>query len=132
MSWSNKYLGIGFNDKFEGFDRDIDCWGLASLIYLRELNTKLDIYSDIKWHESDRIAKQINDEKNENKWLKVENPIDFDLVVLSKKQGANHLGIYIDGGYILHTSRKIKSQAVKINDLKLNGWQTIDFYRYND
>lgn len=100
----SKYLGIPY--KKGGRDRGgVDCWGLVRLFYDQEYGVLLPAYIDHGGRREEYIRKGIEELAAEA----VTDPQEGDLVVISVGGRPSHVGVWLDGGKVLHILRGCES-----------------------
>lgn len=109
--WSNKYLHIPFVEKGR-LETGADCWGLARIIYLKELGVQLpsfDEYTDTEDVES--ISQMIKDNQQASQWKLVEPGQEemFDIVVFRMMGAVMHIGVVAKQGWMIHCQRGINT-----------------------
>ncbi|MES0879705.1 NlpC/P60 family protein [Roseibium sp. SCP14] len=106
MSWSNKYIGV----PFEEFGRDwsgADCYGLVVLVYGVELGIELTSYVGeyVSCEERAEINGLFNQAIDFGPWNEVEGPAQtFDVALFRRGQTAAHCGLVVGHGQLLHVS----------------------------
>ena len=121
MSWANRYIGIPeleFGRAIEG----CDCWGLACLVYARELNITLPSfagqYAGVEEHEE--ISALIGREQSRAIWRL--NPAGevapFDILIFRRGPWHSHVGIAVTETLMLH----MQGQA-RIEHFNSGEWQ---------
>ena len=113
MSFWGKYIGVPFVDG----GRDIagfDCWGAIWLAY-RERGIKLPSYGEVSALDLRRVAREI--EGGQEKWYRVEEPREFDVVLLRlyNRRWIGHVGLMVDGRRMLHTEKASAAVVVPLN-----------------
>ena len=120
MSWSNDYVGTPFLDLGRS-DEGCDCWGLASLVYARELKIALPCYSEAYASTTeDAEISELLKGRNASPWLstKTASPAricSFDLLLFRRGSADTHIGIAVNDRIMLHMalgdSAKVESHA---------------------
>lgn len=120
MNWYEKYMSVPFVDKGREMD-GADCWGLARLIYKDELGIELPDYLDAYEHTLERkaISLHISDVYEKN-WVKVEEPKEFDLVIVDISGVPMHIGIVTKKDHMIHCSRDVNTAH---ESLKTSRWK---------
>ena len=96
----------------------LDCWGLVQLFYKREYDKNLPDYTAVYENTKDlRIAKTIIDQK-EKHWKEVKTPKEGDVILCRMNNHPMHVGIYKDGGFMLHIEKGNNASIENINGLK--------------
>ena len=93
MNWASTYVGIPYADRGR-FLSGCDCWGLARLVYRRELGIKLPSYVGdyISSTERAEIDDLIGAAEVTERWRLVEQPAPFDLILLRRGRLRSHIG----------------------------------------
>ena len=105
-SWIDDYLGKAFQELSYGPDT-FDCYGLVWHVSQHQAGVTLPRFDDIEYQAA-RINAEVCHQASLQDWLKVDQPQDFDVVVLRKAGESNHVGIWleVDGGKVLHATRR--------------------------
>ncbi|MBN8294741.1 phage tail protein [Rhodobacter sp. NTK016B] len=118
MSWSNRFIGIPFEDL--GRTRTgCDCWGLACVIYQEELHISLPDYVGdyASAEEHAEIASLISGAKSSPLWLPVDGPaIAFDIAVFRRARYETHLGIVVRHGIMIHMAGEDQAKLARYAD----------------
>lgn len=104
MAWSDRYVGIPYEDHGRDILVGLDCWGLVMEVYRNELGVKLPSYSDRYVTAADRelIARIMQGDAA--KWTRVPGrPVAFDLVLMEMAGWASHVGLVVTEGWMLHS-----------------------------
>jgi len=110
MAWSDKYIDIPF--KPDGRDRSgLDCWGLVCLIYKEQLNIELPSWSGVFKDQSIGCLKQVARSMaiERDRWVKVDKPEPFDVILLRTGMYVWHVGCVIDSTRMIHVMSGINS-----------------------
>ena len=104
MSWSDRYIGIPFQD--HGRARTgCDCWGLAWLIYRDELGTTLpDYLGYTSAEEQAEVDALFNGAATSPLWHRITGPAaqPFDLALFRRGRLVTHLGIVVGRNLMIH------------------------------
>lgn len=106
----DKYIGLPYQENGRT-EQGVDCWGLARLIYARELDIELPDYSDLytgSWDE--QVTKLINYHKDS--WHQVDKPVVGDLCLFNIYGEPAHIGVYCGENKFIH-SRDGKDTVVE-------------------
>jgi len=123
----------GYSDlcfKERGRDRDgVDCWGLVCMYYKDVFNLNLQDHLDCYETTKDpsiveRMSEQIGDP-----WVDVLAPKQGDVVLCRMASRPMHVGVYIDGGFMLHIESGNSPVLEKIKCLKWTK-RIAGFYRH--
>lgn len=102
MRWSDAYIGLPYRD--QGRDsHGVDCWGLARMVYARELGIELPSYAGAYASASERseIDGLITGARRVS-WTRVAAPGAFDLLLFRIAGQRSHIGIHVGAGRMLH------------------------------
>lgn len=130
MSWSDAYIDIPF--KPDGRDRNgLDCWGMIYLIYRERLGIDLPDYSGIFTEQTPASLKRVARimAKERDKWLKVEVPDVYDVVMLRTGIYTWHVGLVIGPRYMLHIMSGINSVVEEFTGMQWKN-RVEEFRRY--
>lgn len=120
----DKYVNIPFSHKGRDFN-GCDCYGLVWLIFKTERNITLPNFLDIDYscglEDRDNQIEQQYIKQLKQGWVSADAPYKrWDCLIFytdSRKDIADHIGLYIGDGKFLHTSRKLNDTVVvKLND----------------
>ena len=122
-----KYIQIPYKDRGRSFD-GCDCFGLAILIYRHEFNRELVdvIYATAEDREA--IARLINTNAPTIDAQPVDAPEEGDLVLMRNAGVSAHIGVYLDGGMCIHTSRHYGTCCERVDGPRLRG-KIAGYYR---
>ncbi len=130
MAWSDKYIGIPYVDRGRGFD-GCDCWGLARLVYARELGIALPSYTGAysSAEEAAEVAALLDTRNRMQTWQQVSTPRTFDLILYRHGRLSTHVAIVIDDCRMLHIQ---SDDAAKVESVDDPRWQArlVGFYRH--
>lgn len=128
MSWWNKYVGLPFIDKGRG-EKGGDCWNLVMQVYKNELGIELPSYDEEyeDTHDKGNCARIVVEEKS--KWIDVDKPQEFDVIITRIRGVPMHVGIVTKVGSMLHCSQGIGTVHEKYTSTR---WKTniIGFARH--
>lgn len=111
MIWSNAYIGIPYVD--QGRDMaGVDCWGLARLVYGRELGITLPSYTEgyTTAEEAEEVAKLIASQATVS-WGPIDEARPFDLLLFRQGRHGSHIGIAVTRRLMLHVARGDQSKV---------------------
>lgn len=124
------YLGKPWVSGAEG-PGAFDCWGLARAFYRTNYGIEL---SDHLQRNAECVAECLRLGRAEiasPDWFEVTHPRTGDLVALSKNRAMHHVGIYFfQGRSVLHAMPGSGVVFQRIPSLKINGFQTFQFFRH--
>jgi cell wall-associated NlpC family hydrolase len=131
LNWSDKYINIPF--KCDGRDRSgCDCYGLVCLVYRERLGIELPDYNGVFTDQSidtlKFVAKVMTVERE--KWQRVTDPQEYDMVMLRTGKFTWHVGIVIDNRRMLHITSGIDS-CVEEHTGRYWGNRVEEFRRWN-
>jgi cell wall-associated NlpC family hydrolase len=124
---ASKYIRIPYLDKGRSFE-GCDCFGLVILIYRNEFNRELADVMYATAEDRETIAKLIDVNAPTIDAQPVREPEEGDLVLMRNAGAASHIGIYLEGGLCLHTSRKYGTCCERIDGPRLK-WRIAGYYR---
>lgn len=128
-SWTNRYIHVPFADKGRS-EQGCDCWGLARLIYLKELGIELPTLLDYR-DTLDRPTIAGLYENESLNWVSVpfgsEQP--FDVVVMTMLGFPMHIGVVQRSGFMIHC---LKGVGTAVVNYKSRQWakRVVGFYRH--
>lgn len=120
MTWARKYIG----------STPKDCWAFVREIYQAELDVFLPEYAGIMIGDIGKIAKTMELASESSTWNRINHPIDFTVVAMSKGKAIHHVGVYTsaDRGKVVHSLEGTAVVANDWNQLKKVGFQRIEYY----
>lgn len=117
--WPGRYVGIPFLDK--GRDRaGIDCWGLAKLIYQEELSIILPTFDGYSDGSDPSQIEPLTTMGLADLWEEVDNPREFDGIVIRLAGHPVHIGVMINPGEFIHS---LKGRDVAIDRVENMIWK---------
>ncbi|WP_029066569.1 NlpC/P60 family protein [Labrenzia sp. DG1229] len=122
MSWSNSYIGIPF-EAFGRAQTGCDCYGLAVLIYARELGMQLTSYVGdyVSCDERRELDGLFSSAIEVGPWRKVEGKaLAFDIALFRRGVTAAHCGVVISDGVMLHVQGE---DQVKVESYRTGPWK---------
>ena len=128
-AWSDKYLGIPW--RYGGRDREgIDCWGLVSLVYLKELKIELLDFDSIGSSYSNACQSYLTSGLMDN-WVSRETPIEYCIVLFNWRGEPYHVGVWTQG-HVLHVLESGDSNCIDldyfVNQSRM--WSIRGYYEY--
>lgn len=133
MSWSNSYIGIPF-EEFGREQSGCDCYGLAVLVYARELGMQLTSYAGdyVSCEERQELDGLFSNAIEVGPWRKVEGKARaFDIALFRRGETAAHCGVVISDGVMLHVQGE---DQVKVENYRTGPWKhrLLGHYRHVD
>lgn len=133
MSWSNSYIGIPF-EAFGRAQTGCDCYGLAVLIYARELDMQLTSYVGdyVSCDERRELDDLFSNAIDLGPWRKVEGPAEpFDIALFRIGPTAAHCGVVVSDGLMLHVQGE---DQAKVENYRAGAWKhrLLGHYRHQD
>lgn len=131
MTWWNKYIGAGFQEKGRGPDF-FDCWGLLKHIYQYDHPKAFILpgYEELYESTSDRdtLGRVIFDERQKG-WAEVPAPQEFDAILLRMRGVPMHVGIVTRAGHMLHCAHGIGAVHERFDSMRWSS-KVLGFFRY--
>lgn len=115
--WWNNYISIPFAEKGRSI-KGCDCWGLVRIIYKNELGINLNSYDDEYINTADKDTVNAAIEMERGRWISVESPREFDVVVMNMKGLPMHVGIVTRDGFMLHCAKGVNTSHERYNGIK--------------
>ena len=127
--WSNKYIGIPFQEKGRDFS-GLDCWGLVRLIYDQEFDIKLPSFAEQYNDTNDSEHLQDLIAQYKEGWEPCEAQ-EGHLVLFRLLGAESHVGICIDETRFIHVR---ENQSVVIENLDSPMWKNriVGFFKYKE
>lgn len=126
--WVNNYIGIEFEVKGRTFE-GCDCWGLASLILLKEYAIDVSSCESPYQNLDNHIHLENIIEEGKVDWKQVNTPKEGDLILLRVNGYPMHMGIVLGNNYFIHIMKGMNSVIEKYNgrtwEKRISG-----FFRY--
>ena len=130
FGWVNKYVGIPYKSKGTSINEGLDCLSLVELIYKEKFNIHLPFNEHLETENNlETVGCAISKEKQ--KWIKLDGPENFCVVLLKICNFPVHMGIVLDDNHMLHSLKGHNSAIERFDSFK---WKNrIDgFYRYKE
>ena len=117
----NKYIGIPFKQK--GYDFEgVDCFGLVHLFLKEEMGMEIPMFKQYDVFEDPiEVARQFNLNVPLIAGDVTTSPKFGDMALFKFRGVANHIGIYVGNGRVLHAMRGTESACESINSVRLKG-----------
>lgn len=104
MSWADKYIGTPFLNKGRS-KAGFDCYGLLREVYRNELGIDLPHLADDYGNCSDGETIEPIVDSQRDRWMKVEAPMELDVILINLKGFATHVGVVLSDHRFLHIMR---------------------------
>jgi len=129
--WAINYIGKPWEYGAQGPDT-FDCWGFTRFVQFEHFNIELPFISVPKdWMES---KYEIEHNAERALWVKVETPIEGDIVLMARNKVPVHIGITIFANNKLGVLHCAQGCGVVFQDpigLRSAGWGGLTYYRRN-
>lgn len=106
----NDFIGIPYAEHGRDYT-GADCWGMVFLYYRDVLNTPVPSYEvemSSREFRPKAISPLVMAERDAN-WTQTQTPKQGDVVVMRNGMHEGHVGIYLDGGLLLHSDGEVNS-----------------------
>lgn len=103
-----------------------DCWGLVRAVYRDFLGIKIAPWGDLQ-----QDTMHLGADKEVLNWTRIEIPVSLALVSLSRNGQVSHCGVYLEGGFILHSMQTKGVLVSSLQTLQRLGFKHADFYAHN-
>lgn len=121
-----KYSRIPWKDRGRDF-RGCDCYGLVRLILREELGKEIpDFFYPTASDSKNADLIDLNKKTIEAQEVRV--PQEGDIVLMKKNGIPNHMGVYISGGFVLHSDKRMGVCCERVGTWNLRG-RIEGFYR---
>ena len=111
-------IGIPFLSKGRDPLVGLDCWGMAMMTFRRFGHEVPDF--DVACDDALKIGRNFNDELSSGRWTRIEEPEPGCGVAMAidlrMPDFVQHFGVYVGGGKVIHTLRKVSSCTFSIHD----------------
>lgn len=126
MNWSAGYVGIPWTEQDTGRS-GTHCWGLVRLVYAGELAIDVEDFGAA----ADRAANAATIEERRKlwPWREVAAVKPFDIVVYKVGRLADHVGIMVERGLMLHVAKGRMSEVASIRSAQWRD-RIIGFHRH--
>lgn len=126
----NDYVGIKWLPGGRDHNEGLDCWGFLVHFFHEEM--KIELKEQYPWlpGETKKIMGAMGDAIESNMWVRIEEPEECAAVALSMGGAIHHVGVWHQGG-CLHATKNVGVVYHDMSGLKRNGYQRVEFYRYN-
>lgn len=113
MSWPDRYMKIPFMDGGRAMS-GCDCFGLVRLVMNDQCGILLPSYGEISARDLAKIAVSMEADAQSEAWIPVEQPREFDVVVMRwfARPQTGHVGIMVDDRRVLHTEERTGSPVI--------------------
>lgn len=127
MEWWSGYVGLPFESRGRG-PHAYDCWGLVRAVYLDRLGVDLPSYGEISATDLARVARKMEDSKNDG-WVPCgPEPLAVVLMTTSATgRRISHVGVMVDENRVLHIMRTTLAVVVPVRHYSVSG--RIEGYR---
>jgi len=127
--WSEQYIGAPWRYGAAGPDA-FDCWGLVRAIYAGQFGITVDAV-DIDAYRplAVRHAFERSDERSKWREIHLGKALEGDVVLLSHGYHPHHVGLWLDGGGVLHAVEGAGVVFQSRQSLTLHGWNLLNAYR---
>ena len=131
MHWAIDYLGKPWVSGGRGPDC-FDCWGLVCDIYQKQFEIELSPFEGYNPKDLRRTNEEIEKQGVLGEWIKLDEPEDNCLVLMSKNKAFHHIGIFIDidGGKVIHACDGANVLIQHFHKVELSGFVKFAFYRH--
>ena len=131
MNWTDKYTGIPFLYDASSFD-GCDCWGLVRLVYQNELGINLPDYFRALRDNTVAYLRRVHQaaEAEAKRWVRVESPREFDVVLIRKGAINAHVGVVVRSSYFLHCDEGVWTRVERC-DAPIWRHRVAGFYRHD-
>ena len=100
--WASRYIGIPYL-YLGDTEKGADCWGLVRLILRNEYKINLPQFYHSETRNVYRIQQSIKENVGSSTTPALQNYQAGDIILMQIRGVICHIGIYADGGYMLHT-----------------------------
>lgn len=106
-----------------------DCWGLVRYWYGSYLGIDLpSVLVDVR--DTLSVARHIKNAQDGSDWSPLVTPEPNCVVAMGKGSVITHVGIHVDGGYVLHCSSEAGAVVVQALSAIERQWPTTRFYKH--
>ncbi len=117
VDWE-KYEKIPFAEKGRSLD-GVDCWGLLQIIYREELGIELPSYLECYNETSERQKlSELVEEQATNYWRDVDDPKEFDVIIMKIHGFESHLGLVVRKGVMIHCEEGVGVSIVRYDGMR--------------
>lgn len=110
-----------------------DCWGLVRHVYRVYRGVELDKVTPDRY-DTRALGATFFGNPAFRQWARVDTPKHLDLVTMSRisKIDMHHCGLWMfnDNGSVFHCAERIGVLRSSMQELKMNGWQNLKFWRF--
>lgn len=127
----NKLVGLPWREGGKTPQEGFDCWGFFRWYNLHILKRKInEKYECSCGNIRTMVEKASQAFCQKSEWVKINIPENNCAVALSRNKRIHHVGIWFNGG-CLHALQDIGVVYNDIRQLKRNGFNTVEFYKYD-
>lgn len=119
--WTNNYIKIPFKDRGRTEEEGVDCWGLARLIYKKELGIDLPVLEGYHSCSNRSEVEKTYYQESASHWCDVKKGCEkpFDVIVLRMLGVPMHVGVIVQKGMMIHC---LKGRGVVVEDYNSSIW----------
>ena len=125
--WAAAYIGLPWAADGEGPDA-FHCWSLFRHVQQQRFGRTLPVIPNPD--DLLALARSLRDHPERRRWVLTRTPHEGDLVLLRQARYPIHVGLWIDGGLVLHCLRAAGVVAQSTTSLAIHGWQIEGIYRF--
>lgn len=124
MDWTAKYLA-------QTWEQVGGCWGLYQRCVEDRFNWILPLYPAISIMDMRFMVNVIKKQSEQPYWQLTDEPMEGDCVVMSSVHNVfNHVGFYLDGNSVLHSTRRANTGISKLSRIDQQGYKKHKIYRH--
>jgi cell wall-associated NlpC family hydrolase len=123
MSWAAAYIG-------QPWTPERDCWAFFRDVQREAFGREVPAI-DIDALSLTACLRTFKAHPERGRWLPTDDPQDGDGVLLARGRLPSHVGIWVDGGRVLHSLEGFGVVCQRVADLRAAGWSRIDCYRFS-
>lgn len=108
------------------------CWGLYRTCVREQIGFSLPEYPAVSIEDVKYMIGVIKEQVDaKHPWTETDEPKEGDCVLMSSVYNVfNHVGYYIEGGLVFHSTRRTGTMVAKISQLSNLGYKEYRFYRH--
>ncbi len=126
--WAGKYVGIPFDDIHH-------CWWVVQQVLQHHAHIEVPTYSETSAEELMQVARIMKIEKRLEVWSEVEEPRQFDVVMMcgcmEHNKTAFHTGIMVSDLHVLHIEKRTDSVVLPLTS-QLIKHRVNGYYRHRE
>lgn len=120
--WAAQYIGLPW------VAGERDCWSFFRQIQSAHFGRQVPAIDVDALNRLESVRAFVNHDERAA-WDQISTPADGDAVLMARARQPSHIGVWVDGG-VLHAVQGVGVVWQRLPQLKLDGWQSVTYYRH--